>query len=222
MRDVYAEWIQQCPQAVSPRAGEDQEFRRRMVDYLVESTLCKDFDPTLAALEEQLNAFIAALRRIPRPEQPWLVSDGIWQVAQSFRALMEATYRRLDAAGVLALDPDQAPPGVPLSMEYSTFCQGWLPHLQPADGPRLLSMFGLSGEYARVDLTGAVTRRCGGCGGELVSLADAGTVVCQGCGRRLDLSSGESPCQGCGAALCFPEGVSRLNCPYCQSTTHRA
>src|SRR5690349_17986509 len=73
MRDVFAAWIDQCPQAVSPRATEDQVFRRRMVDFLVESVLCKDFDPSLAALEEQLNAQTALLQRIPRPPEPWLV-----------------------------------------------------------------------------------------------------------------------------------------------------
>jgi hypothetical protein len=222
MRGVFTQWIRQCPEAVSPRARDDEDFRGRMIDYLVESSLCKDFDPALTALEERLNVLTASLQRIPRPGQPWLASDGIWEVAVSFRALMEATYRQLETEGVLALDPDRAPPGVPLAMEYSTFCQAWLPHLQAADAQRLLSMFALSGEYARVDLTGAVTRRCGGCGGELVSLPEAEAVVCQGCGRRLDLSGGQSPCQGCGAALCFPGGVSRLNCPYCQSTTHRA
>lgn len=82
-------------------------------------------------------------------------------------------------------------------------------------------MFALTGEYVRVDLTGVVTRRCGGCGGELATLPDAGTIVCEACGRRLDILSGESSCQGCGSALCFPEGVSRLNCPYCNSTTQR-
>ncbi len=221
MRGVFAQWVRQCPQAVSPRAANDEDFRRRMVDYLVESTVSKDFDPALAALERQLNGLTASLQRISRPGEPWLVSDGIWAVAAAFRALMEATYLRLESAGVLALDPDQAPPGVPLRMEYSTFCQGWLPHLPAAEAPRLLSMFGLTGEYAPVDLAGAVPRRCGGCGGELLSLDGAEAVVCQGCGRRLDLRAGESPCQGCGAALCFPEGVSQLNCPYCRSTTYR-
>ena len=66
----------------------------------------------------------------------------------------ESTVRKdLDATGVLAMDPDEAPPGVPLRMEYSTFCQGWIPHLQPADAARLLTMFGLSGEYSKVDVT---------------------------------------------------------------------
>ena len=221
MRGVFAEWIRQCPQAVSPRAANDPDFGRRMVDYLVESALCKDFDPTLATLEAQLNALPATLPRIARPGEPWLAGDGIWSVATSFRALMEATYRRLDEAGVLALDPDQAPPGVPLRMEYSTFCQGWLPHLSPADGPRLLSLFDLTGEYSQVDLSGAITRRCGGCGAELPCLPGAQVVVCQSCGRRLDLRGGQSPCRGCGAALCLPEGAGQVNCSYCRSITYR-
>jgi hypothetical protein len=34
-----------------------------------------------------------------------------------FKQLMEATYQMLDAVGVLAMDPDEAPQGVPLPME---------------------------------------------------------------------------------------------------------
>jgi hypothetical protein len=74
-----------------------------------------------------------------RLDGAWLVSDGIWQVAAEFKQLMEKTYQMLDATGVLAMDPDEAPPGVPLRMEYSTFCQGWVPHLRPADAERLLA-----------------------------------------------------------------------------------
>jgi predicted RNA-binding Zn-ribbon protein involved in translation (DUF1610 family) len=138
-----------------------------------------------------------------------------------FRQLMDDTYRVLDAAGVLALDPDDAPSGVPLRMEYSTFCQGWLPHLLPEDGRRLLEVFGLVGEYVRADLSAAVPRRCGGCGGELATMPGASAVVCQSCGRRLDLAAGECSCDGCGAALCLPDGVRRLNCPYCQAVVGR-
>lgn len=71
LRGVFAEWIRQCPQAVSPRAKSDDAFRRKMVDYCVESALSKDFDPALAALEEQLNATIGTLQRIPRSGEPW-------------------------------------------------------------------------------------------------------------------------------------------------------
>jgi hypothetical protein len=47
------------------------------------------------------------------------------------KELIGQGYRMLDAAGVLAMDPDEAPPGVGVRMEYSTFCQGWIPHLPP-------------------------------------------------------------------------------------------
>jgi DNA-directed RNA polymerase subunit RPC12/RpoP len=218
---VFAEWIRQCPQAVSPRARTDQEFRQRMVSYLAECAVGKDLDPTLAPLDRSLNAATAALTRTPTATGAWLVSDGIWQVAAEFRQLMEMTYQRLGATGVLAMDPDEAPPGVPLRMEYSTFCQGWIPHLPPDGAGRLLAFFGLTGEYARVTVTDAVTRKCGGCGDELPTLPGAQAVVCESCGRKLDIAGGETPCQTCGAPLSFPVGVSALECPYCHSATHR-
>lgn len=103
----------------------------------------------------------------------------------------------------------------------ATFCQGWIPHLQPADADRLLTMFGLSGEYSKVDVTDAVTKKCGNCGDELKTLPGATAVVCESCGRKLDIAGGEVPCQTCGARLSFPVGVSGIECPYCHSATHR-
>ncbi len=82
-------------------------------------------------------------------------------------------------------------------------------------------MFGLASEYARVSVTDAQTRKCGGCGDEFTMLPGAQAVVCESCGRKLDVAGGETPCQTCGAALSFPVGVSRIECPYCQSETHR-
>jgi LSD1 subclass zinc finger protein len=221
MRGVYAEWIRQCPEAVSPRARTDEDFRDRMVGYLAECTVRKDLDPTLAPLDRSLNAATGALQRSPTADGAWLVSDGIWQVAAEFKQLMEKTNQMLGATGVLAMDPDEAPPGVPLRMEYSTFCQGWIPHLRPADAERLLAIYGLTGKYARVNVTDAVTRKCGGCGDELKTLPGASAVVCESCGRKLDIAGGETPCQTCGAPLSFPVGTSRLECPYCHSETHR-
>jgi LSD1 subclass zinc finger protein len=221
MRGVYAEWIRQCPEAVSPRARTDEDFRDRMVGYLAECTVRKDLDVTLAPLDRSLNAATGALKRFPTADGAWLVSDGIWQVAAEFKQLMEKTYQMLDVTGVLAMDPDEAPPGVPLRMEYSTFCQGWIPHLRPADAERLLAIYGLTGKYARVNVTDAVTRKCGGCGDELKTLPGASAVVCESCGRKLDIAGGETPCQTCGAPLSFPVGTSRLECPYCHSETHR-
>jgi LSD1 subclass zinc finger protein len=218
---VYTEWLRECPQAASPRAGSDEAFRDRMAAYLAESQLRKDFDPGLAALEGQLNAVIATLQRRPNGTGPWLVSDGIWQVAAMFKELIDQGYRMLGAAGVLAMDPDEAPPGVAVRMEYSTFCQGWIPHLPPAGAGRLLAIFGLTGEYARVDVTGAVTKNCGRCGDKLHTLPGANAVVCESCGTKLDIAGGEVPCRNCGAPLSFPVGASGIECPYCHTGTHR-
>ncbi|MFI5960490.1 hypothetical protein [Cryptosporangium sp. NPDC051539] len=217
---VYAAWLRECPQAVSPRARNDEQFRDGMIRYLVESTVCKDFDAELSALEQHLNIAISALRRIPRGAEPWLVDVGIWPVAERFRQFMEATYLRLEAAGVLALDPDESPPGIPLRMEYSTFCQAWIPHLLPADAERLLSGFGLHAEYTQVAVP-TVSRCCGGCGNAMVTLPTARVVVCEACGRRVDVAGGECSCRSCGALIYFPAGVTRLPCPACRALTLR-
>src|SRR5580698_1512694 len=219
---VYLEWLRQCPQAASPRVASDEDFRDRMAVYLTECMVVRDFDVNLATLDAQFRMAVNALVRIPQPNgQPWLVSAGIWPVADLWQRQMEAAYRLLDETGVSALDPDEAPPGVQLRMEHSTFCQGWLPHLTPADGDRMLAMFGLTSEYARVDVPDAQDRNCGGCGSELKVLPGAQAVVCESCGRKLDIAGGETPCQTCGAPLSFPVAVSRIECPYCQSETHR-
>jgi len=221
LRGVYTEWLRECPQAASPRVKSDEDFRDRMAAYCAESQLRKDFDPSLAVLERQMNAVIATLQRRPNGTGPWLVSDGIWQVAAMFKELIDKDYQMLGAAGVLAMDPDEAPPGVPVRMEYSTFCQGWIPHLPPGDVDRFLATFGLNSEYARVDVTDAQTKRCGGCGDELKTMPGANTVVCESCGRKLDIAGGETPCQNCGAPLSFPVGTSAIECPYCHTGTHR-
>jgi LSD1 subclass zinc finger protein len=115
----------------------------------------------------------------------------------------------------------KAPPGVERRMEYSIFCQGWITHLRPEDVDRLLSIFGLTSEYAWVDVTHAVTKRCGGCGAEIPTLPGANAVVCESCGRKLDIAGGETPCPNCGAPLSFPVGASGVECPYCHTGTHR-
>jgi LSD1 subclass zinc finger protein len=221
LRGVYTEWLRECPQAASPRVKSDEDFRNRMAAYCTEQQLRRDFDPGLGQLEQQMNAVIATLQRQPTATGPWLVSDGIWQVAALFKQLIERSYQMFDATGVSALDPDEAPPGVQLRMEYSTFCQGWIPHLRPADTGRLLAIFGLTGEYARVTVTDTVTKRCGGCGDELKTLPGATAVICESCGRKLDIAGGETPCRNCGAPLSFPVGTSAIECPYCHTGTHR-
>ena len=106
-------------------------------------------------------------------------------------------------------------------MEYSTFCQAWLPHLSPDEGEKLLELYGLTGSYEKYDEIDTESKQCGGCGAHLKTVPGASAVICDGCGRKLDIGGGTSPCQGCGAPLSFPVGVNQLTCPYCQMTAAR-
>ena len=192
-----------------------------MVAYMAASAVSKDFDPRQASLDATMNAQINALQRRPNPPGPWLVSDGIWKVAETFKEQMRMAYELIQSSGVAALDPTEAPPEVALRMEYSTFCQGWLPHLVPGDGERLLSEFGLDGSYSHAEVIDTISNRCGGCGDDLKTLPDASAVVCESCGRKLDVGGAAAPCQSCGAALAWPVGESSLECPYCHARTSR-
>jgi hypothetical protein len=149
-RQVYSQWIQECPMAVSPRAKNDAGFRDQMIAYEVECAVTKDLDPQQAPLDAKMEALVSSLQRIPTPGGAWMVAGGFWPYAELFKQQMELTYVLLHETGVDAMDPDKAPAGVALRMEYSTFCQGWLPHLSPADGERLLKLFKLDAEYNEV------------------------------------------------------------------------
>ncbi len=218
---VYAQWVQECPMAVSPRAKNDAAFRDQFITYQVECAVTKDFDPRQAPLEAQIAALTASLQRIPTAGGTWMVAGNFWQYAELYKHQMELTYALLQETGVLAMDPDQAPPGVPLRMEYSTFCQAWLPHLSSVDGVRLLAQFGLDAEYDQVRSQPTDLHRCGACGAQVPTLAGARQVVCGACGRSLDIGGGAVTCRKCGAQLSFPVSVSQVQCPYCQTETRR-
>lgn len=128
---------------------------------------------------------------------------------------MELAYELIHEKGIDGLDPDHALPGVPLRMEFSCFCQAWLPHLPPADGERLLKMFGLDAEYDEFSPVQTDSRTCGGCGTEFQTLPRARQVVCENCGFTIHVDSHPIPCSKCGALLSFPIPASRLACPYC-------
>ena len=218
---VFTRWIRDCPQAVSPRAISDPDFAARTAAYCAESAVCREFEPSLAALDRQMNAAIAALDRWPNGDGPWRAGEGIWHIAELFREQMQQTYAILGQHGVLAMDPDEAPPGVPLRMEYATFCQGWIPHLATEDADRMLAYFELDGQYARPRVTGLRSTNCGGCGTELATLPEAKAVVCRACGRKIDIAGGATPCRTCGALLSFPVSATTIKCPYCHSRTDR-
>ncbi len=220
MTPVYAEWLRQCPQANSPRIA-DPDFFARQLHYQVECFLARDFDKSTHQVGAQLAAATQALRRIPLPNGDFYVSDGIWQVAALYKQQMELGYQLLKDNGIMALDPEGAPVAIWLRMEYTVFCQNWLPKMPKEDSERLLAFFGLNGNYSAVKITSTETRKCGSCGDELTTVPGAQQVICESCGRKLDIGGGQVPCQQCGAPLSFPVGTATLDCPYCHTTTHR-
>jgi hypothetical protein len=50
----------------------------------------------------------------------------------------------------------------------------------------------------------------------------AKAVICDGCGRQIDVCSAEIPCTSCGGSITLPSGVDQIACPYCQSQVTRA
>ncbi|MBU0492012.1 MAG: hypothetical protein KKA73_03570 [Chloroflexi bacterium] len=220
-RQVFSQWVQECHMAVSPRAKNDAAFRDQLVAYLAECAVTKDLDPRQAPLDARMETLAAALQRIPTPGGPWMVAGEFWPYAELFKQQMELAYALIQETGVDALDPDHAPPGVALRMEYSTFCQSWLPHLSPTDGERLLKLFGLDAEYDEVQPQPTDRHQCGACGAELHTLAGARQVVCEYCGYTIDISSEAVPCRGCGARLSLPVSAGHVLCPYCNTDTRR-
>ncbi|HLO31062.1 MAG TPA: hypothetical protein VK249_18080 [Anaerolineales bacterium] len=220
-RQVFAQWIQECPMAVSPRARNDANFREQLIAYFAECAVVKDLDPQQGSLDARMNVLTTALQRIPTPGSAWRVAGPFWEYAALFKQQMEMTYALLDQMGVLAMDPDHAPEGVPIRMEYSTFCQGWLPHLSPEDGERLLKLYGLAAEYDEVKPQQTDSHKCGACGSEIHALPQARQVVCESCGFMIDVGSDAVPCGKCGALLSFPVSVNHILCPYCSTDTRR-
>jgi LSD1 subclass zinc finger protein len=66
------------------------------------------------------------------------------------------------------------------------------------------------------------TARWSCCGAQFSALPGATAIICEGCGRRMDLGSAEIPCASCGAVMTLPAGADRTACPFCQSQVERA
>lgn len=220
-RQVYTQWLQECPTAASPRAYKDMAFREQFINYQVECFVSKDFDPKQAELEVQMQTLANSLQRIPTPGGAWRVAGPFWDYAALFKKQMELAYGLIRKKGIHEMDPDHAPSGVPLRMEYSYFCQAWLPHLSPEEGERLLKFYGLAGEYDEFKPIQTDSHKCGSCGSELHTLPGAKQVVCENCGFTIDVGSQAMPCKKCGALLSFPVSANHLLCPYCGTDNRR-
>ncbi len=220
-RQLFTQWLQECPMAVSPRAQTDMAFREKEIAYLAESAVVKDLDPRQAPLEAESAKLVASFQRIPQPGGAWRLEGDIWKFADLFKRQVVMAYDLMHQTGVDAMDPDNPPSGVAVRMEYSTFCQAWLPHLSPEDGERLLKYFGLDAQYDEFQPQQTDRHKCGVCGAEMQTMPGARKVVCNQCGHTLDIDSGDVPCRKCGALLAFPVSADHVVCPYCSTDTRR-
>jgi DNA-directed RNA polymerase subunit RPC12/RpoP len=220
-KHVFTLWLQECPNAASPRAIKDMAFRQQFIGYSAECAVIKEMDPHQTSLQAKMDGLVARLQRIPTPGGAWMVAGPFWEYATLFKEQMEGTYALIRQMGADQLDPDHALPEIALRMEYTTFCQAWLPHLSAADGERLLKFYGLNAEYDEVKPHESEQRHCGGCGSDIEVFPGAKQVVCESCGFTIDVAGMAVPCQKCGASLSFPVGTNQVVCPCCSTDTRR-
>lgn len=220
-KHVFTLWLEECPNAASPRAIKDMEFRKQFIEYCAECATIKELDPNQSVLQAKAERLVAQLQRIPTPGGAWMVAGPFWEYAALFKEQMTGTYALIRELGADQLDPDHASPEVALRMEYTTFCQGFLPHLSPADGEKLLKFYGLNSEYDEVQPHDSEQRHCGGCGADIEVFPGAKQTVCESCGFTIDVNSQAVPCQKCGALLSFPVSTNHVVCPYCSTDTRR-
>ncbi|WP_370324480.1 heterocycloanthracin/sonorensin family bacteriocin [Euzebya sp.] len=232
------------PWTVPPRAWNDEAYRRRWIDYTTAVVVAAAFDPSQVAHAERvrkaalrvqwrggmgLGAFggsIAMLGRIAthgldmQKMTPKLELESFWPLVDAFEAQIEDLLGLIRREGIGELDPDMGSDELTRRLAKSVMAQGWLRHMEPEDGEAYIERMGLRHEYQRARVHGDI-RHCGGCGHDVTALPGATAVVCDGCGRRVDLASPQATCTGCNAVVCFIEGATHLNCPYCAAEMRR-
>src|SRR3569623_2210352 len=77
-RDIFRQWVGLCPQALSPRAKTDPDFRERMINYCAECVVSKDLAPNQMAANAQMVAMGNGLQRIPQGDGAWRVAGPFW------------------------------------------------------------------------------------------------------------------------------------------------
>jgi DNA-directed RNA polymerase subunit RPC12/RpoP len=217
----YDGYVANYPQAVSHRVG-DPKYRAALVRFLAENSVIDDFDPTFAALADDVKEKAKALQWSGGMTSPKVSGS-------SFRAMAEVLAKQVargtelaQSADLIDLDPDHAGSEVRRRMIAATLCQGWLPHLEAEDAKWLIDGWGLDGEYFKLEVpSDGQNWHCGVCGGEIMVLKGAKIVVCDHCGHSIDIGGGESPCRNCGGMITFPVGESHIPCPYCKADAER-
>ena len=222
-KQIFASYVQNVPSAVSHRAKGDLVYRGQYVDYLAESEVIRAFDADATKLEQEMGQRVASLQWTTGPGgglDRKVVSEPFWAMTDTLSRQLDVFSALAARTGVVDLDPDKAS-YLHAKIGWSGYCQGWLRYLSAEDAARLLDQTGLGNEYVPVQPEGAEAHNCGGCGGQIHALPGAKVVVCDGCGRSLDVGSAALTCPGCGGSVTLALGESNAACPFCQTNVAR-
>jgi DNA-directed RNA polymerase subunit RPC12/RpoP len=218
---IFEAYVTGVPMAVSHRARNDPGYRSAYVGYMAEAATMRAFDPASQALEAEMRQRVMGLRYSGNIMSPTVAPDSFWPMADTLERQIEAGRVQYRSAGLAELDPDHSG-HLTGKFAWSGFCQGWLGMLPADAAAQLLDRAGLANEYVAVAAENGQPRRCGGCGAGFSALAGAKAIICEGCGRKMDLGGAEIPCAACGAGMTLPAGADRVACPFCQAQVERA
>jgi len=218
---VFEAYVTHVPSAVSHRARNDQAYRHAYVAFMAEAAVARAFDPAAQALDAEMKQRVMGLRYGGNMMSPTVDPASFWPVVDVLERQVESARGLYRSARLGDLDPDG---GEHLTgkLAWSGFCQGWLGMLPPDAAARLLDRAGLTNEYVPVQQEGGQSRHCGGCGGQFSALPGAQAIICEGCGRKVDLGSAEIGCASCGATMTLPAGADDVACPFCQARVERS
>jgi len=219
-KSVYEAYVTYVPMAVSHRAKNDPAYVRAYIDYMAEAAVARAFDPTAQTLDAQMKQRVMGLRYGGNMLSPTVDPASFWPVVELTEQQIEIYKALYRSANLADLDPDHAEHVVG-KLAWSGFCQGWLGMLPADAAEQLLQRTGLVNEYVPVQAEDGQPRHCGGCGGEITALPDATALVCEACGRKVDVGSAELRCASCGGSMTLPVGVDNIACPYCEARVER-
>jgi LSD1 subclass zinc finger protein len=220
-RRLFESYVQNVPMAVSHRARNDSAYRQEYIGYMAEVMTIQAFDPRMQALDAELRQRVMALRYSGPMMSPTVEPETFWPMVDTVQSQRARGRELADSDQIRELDPDHAG-HLSEKFAWSLFCQGWLGLLPPDAAERLLDRAGLKNEYVPIQADDGQPRHCGGCGGEFSALPGAAAIICDRCGRKMDLGTAEIPCASCGGSLTMPAGADRVACPYCQSQVARS
>jgi DNA-directed RNA polymerase subunit RPC12/RpoP len=213
-KQVFDAFATHVPNAVSHRARNDARYKQQYVDYMAEAAVVRAFDPGAQQLDEEMKQRVMSLQWTGSMMAQEVSPASFWPMVDTLEKQLAYMGDLNKKSGVNELDPDRMD-RVGSKMAWSGFLQGWLGMLPDDAAAQLVERTGLKAEYVPIQAEDGQPRSCGGCGGTITALPGAKVVVCDGCGRKLDVGSAEIPCRSCGGHMTFEEGAERTKCPFC-------